>query len=92
MRLYSDPVTGLWRHRAGPVEPPLRLRELSYAGGSLDYPRHIARAGVEVLPTYLDEARAVFAAALTSPEDLDASVSPDFDALRWFALPAASLA
>jgi selenocysteine lyase/cysteine desulfurase len=87
-----DPVTGLWRHRAGPVEPPLRLRQLSYAGGSLDYPRHIARAGVEVLPTYLDEARAVFAAAQTSPEDLDASVSPDFDALRWFALPAASLA
>ena len=26
-----DPVTGLWRHRAGPVEPPLRLRQLSYA-------------------------------------------------------------
>ena len=41
---------------------------------------------------WAEEARAVFAAAQTSPEDLDASVSPDFDALRWFALPAASLA
>ena len=25
-----DPVTGLWRHRDGPVEPPLRLTELAY--------------------------------------------------------------
>ena len=31
-----DPTTGLWRHRAGPVEPPLRLPDLRYDadGGS----------------------------------------------------------
>ena len=30
-----DPATGLWRHRLGPVEPPLRLRQIHYdASGS----------------------------------------------------------
>ena len=35
-----DPATGLWRHRDGPVEPPLRLSQLSYdpATGELRAP------------------------------------------------------
>jgi selenocysteine lyase/cysteine desulfurase len=87
-----EPETGLWKHRAGPVEPPLRLDQLSYAEGRLTYPRHTDRAGVEALPAYLDDARRIFAAAPTRPDELDASVSADFDALRWFALPKACLA
>ena len=31
-RYRFDPASGLWRHRRGPVEPPLRLRELRYDG------------------------------------------------------------
>ena len=36
-----DPATGLWRHRDGPVEPPLRLGDVRYdEDGVLRYPRH----------------------------------------------------
>ena len=42
-----DPATGLWRHRRGPVEPPLRLADLGYdADGRLRCrlrPRHRLR-------------------------------------------------
>ena len=43
-----DPATGLWRHRDGPVEPPLRLTQLTYdADGELTLPaprRHARRS------------------------------------------------
>ena len=40
-RLPLRPAPGLWRHRAGPVEPPLRLADVGYdADGVLRYPRH----------------------------------------------------
>jgi len=86
-----DPVTGLWRHRAGPVEPPLRLTDVSYAvDGVMRYPRHGSTASIEVLSEYLDEARRILSA--TRPDTQDpAQVSADFDHLRWFDLPASSL-
>ena len=31
-----DPVTGLWHHRTGPVEPPLRLSDVVYAADGID--------------------------------------------------------
>ncbi len=86
-----DPETGLWKHRSGPVEPPLRLHQLDYADGTLSYPRHTARAGVDALPSYLERAEALVAERSTAVADLDAQVSSDFDALRWFALPQACL-
>src|SRR5262245_35940928 len=40
-----DPHTGLWRHRGGLVEPPLRLSQLRYdARGELRYPARHERA------------------------------------------------
>src|SRR6478672_5946703 len=41
-----DTVTGLWHHRAGPVEPPLRLSDVRYDGdtGEMRYPQHEVRA------------------------------------------------
>ncbi|MDX6274521.1 MAG: hypothetical protein QOJ92_1731 [Frankiales bacterium] len=87
-----DPMTGLWRHRRGPVEPPLRLSEVSYGDdGVMCHPRHDDRAGEDALLGYLVEARDLLAAA--DPGDAPGgSVSADFDHLRWFDLPAASLA
>lgn len=87
-----DPATGLWHHRTGPVEPPLRLTDVSYAAdGSMTYPRHTQTAPVSVLEEHLDEGRAIMAAA--SPPDWSdaAHLGADFDDLRWFALPACSL-
>jgi selenocysteine lyase/cysteine desulfurase len=85
-----DPASGMWRHHLGPAEPPMRLTDVSYdADGTMRYPHHPDRAGESELAGYLDQAREILAAAA----DLDlsehaASVSADFDHLRWFDLPA----
>src|SRR5215212_2099407 len=67
-RLLTDyrfePESGLWRHRGAAVEPPLRLAQVWYdEDGVMRYPRHADRAPDTELAGYLDEARALFAAA-----------------------------
>ena len=92
-----DPTTGLWRHRLGLVEPPLRLSQVGYgADGAMQYPRRDDSAPESQLAQYLAEAAAVFAAAAhrgAIDEPMSAGiVSDDFDQLRWFELPASCLA
>ena len=89
-----EPLTGLWRHRAGHVEPPLRLTALSYdqSTGALvvpDLPHD--RAPESALADYLLEARQILddASAAATP---DAWISDDFEHLRWFELPETCLA
>ena len=97
-RLLGDyrfnPATGLWRHRHGPAEPPLRLRQVTYDGqGRMRYPSHHDRAPESDLQHYLEETKAVFAAATpASGESFVDLVSADFEHLRWFDLPPACLA
>ncbi|HEV7206045.1 MAG TPA: aminotransferase class V-fold PLP-dependent enzyme [Jatrophihabitans sp.] len=87
-----DPADGLWRHREGVVEPPLRLTDLHYdPDGNLRYPRRVDRAPESALAGYLDEARRHFEAAGAAPDETPAHLSHDFDELRWFELPAACL-
>jgi selenocysteine lyase/cysteine desulfurase len=88
-----DPATGLWRHHSGPVEPPLRLAQVTYADdGTMTYPHHDEPAPESALTGYLEEARAVFAAAAaTDPDGAVGRVSDDFEHLRWFELPAVCL-
>ena len=88
-----DVATGLWRHRDGAVEPPLRLTDVTYAAdGSMSWTRTATTAPASVLAEHLAEARRIMAAA--SPPDWSdsAHLTQDFDDLRWFALPACSLA
>jgi selenocysteine lyase/cysteine desulfurase len=89
-----DPATGLWRHRRGPAEPPLRLRQVEYdALGHMVYPRHKDRAPESELQRYLEEAKAVLEAATPALSDsIGDLVSADFEHLRWFDLPSACLA
>jgi selenocysteine lyase/cysteine desulfurase len=89
-----EPDTGLWKHRRAAAEPPLRLAHVTYdEDGVMRYPRHDDRAPDSALTGYLDEARALFAAAAGSAEtDLVDLVSADFEHLRWFELPATCLA
>jgi selenocysteine lyase/cysteine desulfurase len=87
-----EPRTGLWRHRAGVVEPPLRLRRLSYdANGRLRWSATHERAPESVLAGYLTEAHKIFAArdGVTRPAEGIAGqrVSAGFEELRWFDLP-----
>lgn len=83
-----DPVRGLWRHRRGPVEPPLRLSQLRYVDGHLVYPRHHDTAPESALADYLTQARRILREA-DPPTDRDTTglVSDDFERLRWFLLP-----
>jgi selenocysteine lyase/cysteine desulfurase len=86
-----DPVTGLWRHRAGPVEPPLRLTDLRFdEHGTLTYPHTRVTAPEAALEGYLGAARALLeerAAATATTADEPSGASDDFEALRWFELP-----
>ncbi|MGN6576765.1 MAG: aminotransferase class V-fold PLP-dependent enzyme [Nocardioides sp.] len=89
-----DVTRGLWRHRGGAVEPPLRLDQVRYdEQGVMTYPRHHDQAPESALAGYLEQAREILAAA--TPPDLGshpADLSPDVEHLRWFDLPAESLA
>ena len=88
-----EPDSGHWRHRDGVVEPPIRLRDVSYgADGTMHVPRSDARGGEELLAEHLRDGAAILAAA--TPPDLDshaAGLSVDFEHLLWFDLPTGAL-
>ncbi|HSN44061.1 MAG TPA: aminotransferase class V-fold PLP-dependent enzyme [Propionibacteriaceae bacterium] len=90
---YSfDVDTGLWHHRGGPIEPPLRLTDVTYSDdGEMTYVRHGRTAPASALAGYLEEARTIFAASGVSESGEQATVSEGFDALRWFELPRESM-
>jgi len=92
---HFDPATGLWWHRRGRPDPPLRLSQLHYAAdGSLQYPREHTLAPEESLADHLAEARALFADVQAEPScDIHPpGVAEEFEQLRWFDLPAESMA
>jgi hypothetical protein len=85
-----DPASGLWRHRRGPVEPPLRLHALGYDDqGRLRSGAAHATASDDALPGYLDQARRLLASrgATGDGEGALPGLSADFEELRWFVLP-----
>ncbi len=87
-----ETATGLWRHRAGLVTPPLTLHDISYAGGRPSMPANRATGGEELLAEHLREAAEILAAA--AEPDLSShpgNVSTDFEHLRWFDLPEGAL-
>jgi selenocysteine lyase/cysteine desulfurase len=88
-----DLASGLWRHRRGLIEPPLRLHQLRYdTDGTLVYPHHVERAPESELAHYLNEAAALIAATDAPHAYAQAQVSTGFDSLRWFDLPASCVA
>ena len=87
-----DNATGHWRHKDGPVEPPLRLRDVTYAAdGRFVVPRHTARAPESELAAYLREGARILRER-ADDQGPQAAVSPGYDDLRWFDLPAVSMA
>ena len=90
-----EPESGLWRHRDGPIEPPLRLTDIGYdtKTGELrlpDVPHD--RAPETAFSDYLDEARRVLGAAAPSLDVAVPDLGADFEHLRWFELPAVCVA
>src|SRR5450755_2076005 len=91
-----DPASGMWRHHLGPVEPPLRLRQISYdENGAMQYPHHENRAPETDPERYLKEAITILKGPRAQPDHSIAqrplTLSEDFEHLRWFDLPTACL-
>jgi selenocysteine lyase/cysteine desulfurase len=88
-----EPSTGLWRHRDGAVEPPMRLHDVSYDDtGAMTYEHHDTTAPVSLLADHMAAARQIMADATPPDCTKIAHLSDDFDHLRWFELPAGTLA
>jgi selenocysteine lyase/cysteine desulfurase len=84
------PASGQWRHRQGRPDPAMRLTDLSYRGGKLQFRSRHATEPEWVLEGYLEEARRIVERAEREYADFEIpapSLTPDFEHLRWFALP-----
>ena len=85
-----DPDTGEWRHRGHNLKSVMRLGDISYRAGKLEYRSRHSTEPEWALPNYLDDARRVIEAAAQDCRTLDIidpERTPDFEELRWFPLP-----
>jgi selenocysteine lyase/cysteine desulfurase len=84
-----DVATGRWTHRRAPRAAPMSLRDVRYTGGRMEFRARHATEPLSALRTYLDDARATFAAAGARAHDVQAppAMSAEYQALRWFPLP-----
>ena len=97
------PLTGIWRHRDQRPDQNLRLQEVCYRSGSMQYrSRHLTEPET-AFADYLAEARRVIAtmADLAAqagrpgglvPGGLPPTLAPELERLRWFPLPGEALA
>ncbi|MBE7450038.1 MAG: aminotransferase class V-fold PLP-dependent enzyme [Kofleriaceae bacterium] len=87
-----EPVTGRWHHaRRGGDAAVMRLADISYRAGKMEFRSRLATEPESALAGYLDEARRIFAAAAAGADDRPRAADPpltaDFEHLRWFWLP-----
>jgi selenocysteine lyase/cysteine desulfurase len=88
-----NPDTGEWRHRRHSAASVMRLAEVSYRTGKMEYRSRHATEPEWALPGYLDEAKRIIAAATdefrsVSPAEItELPRTKDFEELRWFPLP-----
>jgi selenocysteine lyase/cysteine desulfurase len=82
-----DPNTGHWCHRRGRRDPPMRLHDVRYRSGKLEYRSAHVREPEWALETYLEEAEKILKQPPTTTRIDEAPLTDDFEALRWFPLP-----
>jgi len=92
-----DPDTGEWRHRNFGATPVMRLGDVSYRAGKMEYRTRHATEPEWALPGYIEDAKRIIAAAgdefRTGVLAVDDPArTTDFEELRWFPLPAEVLA
>jgi len=87
------PVSGMWRHRDGRPEPTTSLQDISYEDGTLSYSSRHVREPERILRRYLEEAQRIVADLETHPiaQPETPTLDLEFEALRWFPLPAEAL-
>jgi selenocysteine lyase/cysteine desulfurase len=87
-----DVARGLWHHRDGLVEPPLRLDQVTYSPeGEMVYPHHADTAPESAFADYLKLGEEIMLATTPPSDEPPAGVSAEFEQLRWFELPAPCL-
>ena len=77
-----DPRSGHWRHRRAAAPAVVPVEDLLFAPAPVT--DHL---GEDVLPAYLDRARALLAARPDDLDDRPSGLPPDLEALREFHLP-----
>ncbi len=84
-----SPDTGLWRHRDGRPDPAMRLTDVTWDTGRMEYRSLHRTEPVSALEGYLAQARQILARAESAcPAAAEPPVlTADFEALRWFPLP-----
>ena len=86
-----DVHNGRWLPRKARPKPTMRLADLSYRSGQLEYRAQHATEPEWALAGYLDEAKQIVEAAerdfKTMPPLEDPPLPEDAEALRWFPLP-----
>jgi selenocysteine lyase/cysteine desulfurase len=85
-----NPDTGEWRHRAHSAVPVMRLGELSYRTGKMEFRSRLSTEPEWALPGYLEEAKRIIASTTEEFRTLsveDPTRTRDFEELRWFPLP-----
>jgi selenocysteine lyase/cysteine desulfurase len=83
------PDTGLWFHAGASHEAAMRLTDVSYASGRMEYESMHSRIPEAALAGHIEQARRIFDDALRQPPPAphDPQLSADFEHLRWFPLP-----
>jgi selenocysteine lyase/cysteine desulfurase len=85
------PQTGAWRHKDQPPEPAMRLTDVSYRAGRMEFRSRHTTEPEWALQGYLEEAQQIVDAAVEDyrggfelPEQPSLG---DLDRLRWFLVP-----
>jgi hypothetical protein len=91
-----EPTTGQWRHRGRRPEPRLRLHDVTYRSGRMEYRAQHSTEPEDVLSEYLAQADAVLERARLDAGSLTVEPDPVFPPhvgrLKWFVLPGEALA
>jgi len=84
-----DRVSGQWHHGKGQPHVPMRLTDLRYGSGRLEYPSRHSRLPEDVLESQLGAAIRIFEAARRERRRTPAAppLEREYEELRWFALP-----
>ena len=86
-----DTTTGIWTHRDGVVEPPLRLGLITYDEDGMHAPTSQLAADESLLQQHLEDGATILLEAHEPDLTPPTSLSDDFEHLRWFDLPAAAI-
>jgi selenocysteine lyase/cysteine desulfurase len=85
-----DPKTARWTHRGPHASSPMRLHDIGYGSGSMNFAASHESEPEAVLPSYLEQARGIVAqagTAWTEEHCRNPILPPEFERVRWFVLP-----